>query len=87
MTTPESTDVTGSNSGGNRMPVNRTPTSRGITNHPVVPNNPARQGTTRRPVTRSTTRVGSATRGLPNLRRSRNRSIPVIEIETSSDED
>ena len=69
------------------MSLNRAPLSQSATDRLATPNRLVRQRTTRRPVTRSATRVGPVTRGSPNMERIGNRLVPVIEIETSSDED
>jgi len=54
--------------------------SRGVTGYP------SRQGT-RRPTTRSTTRINSAIRGVPGSQHAGNRMIPLIEMDTDSDDE
>lgn len=71
---PRNANVTGNNSNGNRARRNAVGRS-------------TSQGTVRRPVTRSSTRVGAAIRGPFRFRRDENALIPLIEIHTDSDED
>lgn len=85
-TIPQNAGPTSTNSGGNRRSSNRPSTSRGTSNQFATPSSSSRR-VTQRPITRSTTRVGSAIRGLASSQRVRSGPAVLIEIGTDSNED
>ena len=76
-----------SDPGGSRVSLDHPSTSHGSVGHPAASSNRTHRRVTRRPVTRSVTHSGPAIRGLSGSRRLRNVLIPLIEINTNSEEE
>jgi len=74
-------NTTTSNSGCNRVSAARTSTSRR-----TVDRRTGREAT-RHPITRSITRASASIRDLPGSQRARNGLVPLIEMDTDSDQD
>lgn len=89
MATPGSSNATSRVSGGDRVSAGRTSTRRNTVRRNATPNNPTRPQVTRRPAPRGTPRISSVTRDLLRSRMQcpRDAVIPLVEMDTNSDED